>query len=48
MSADLFHADAEKGIKRNGNVVYYFKDYEKDKYIYFYKKSALDNKFNQN
>ena len=28
--------------------MYYFKDYEEDKYIYFYKKSALNNKINQN
>ena len=27
MSADSFHADVEKGIKRNGDVVYDFKDY---------------------
>ena len=31
-----------------GEPMYYFKDYEEDKYIYFYKKSALINKINQN
>ena len=31
-----------------GDPVYFFKDYEEDKFIYFYNKSALDNIINQN
>ena len=31
-----------------GDPIFFFKDYEKDKYIYFYKKNSLINKINQN
>ena len=31
-----------------GDPIFFFKDYEKDKYIYFYEKNSLINKINQN
>jgi len=31
-----------------GEPIYFFKDYEEDKYIYFYEKKSLNNKISQN